>query len=175
EHLDLLVEAGLVRRETAPAAGRGRPGLRYSAEPRERADDPQAYRALASVLASELARRPDARAAATSACERWGEAAAATLPTARTDSDALDRLVDLLDDAGFAPSRSVSSPEAIQLHRCPFGSLARERADVVCNVHLGLMRGALRELGSPLDAVSLQPFVRPDLCLAHIGARTHDD
>jgi predicted ArsR family transcriptional regulator len=42
EHLDLLVEAGLVRRETAAAAGRGRPGLRYVAEPQERADDPQA-------------------------------------------------------------------------------------------------------------------------------------
>lgn len=176
EHLDLLVEAGLVRRETAAAAGRGRPGLRYVAEPQERADDPQAYRALASVLAAELARRPDAGAAARNAGGRWGAAAARALPAASTmaEPDPVDRLVDLLDDAGFAPSRATTAPDEIELHRCPFGSLARERADVVCNVHLGLMRGALRELGAPLDAVSLQPFVEPDLCLAHLGAR-HDD
>jgi hypothetical protein len=33
------------------------------------------------------------------------------------------------------------------------------------------MRGALEELGSPLDAVRLEPFVEPDLCLAHLGPR----
>jgi predicted ArsR family transcriptional regulator len=174
EHLDLLVDAGLVRRETAPAAGRGRPGLRYVAEPQERTEDPRAYRALASVLATELARRPDAGPAARSAGERWGQAAARALPgVGVAEPDAVDRLVDLLDDAGFAPSRSTATPDEIELHRCPFGPLAHERGDVVCNVHLGLMRGALRELGAPLDAVSLQPFVEPDLCVAHLRAR-HD-
>lgn len=177
EHLDLLVDADLVSRDAAPAAGRGRPALRYSAQPRQRAEDPHAYRALAQVLAAELAQRPDARSAATTAGERWGRTAARSLPleaAPKGAGDAVDRLVDLLDHAGFAPSRESTRADEIALHRCPFGSLARERADVVCGVHLGLMRGALRELGAPLDAVSLEPFVEPNLCLAHLGARRDD-
>lgn len=82
--------------------------------------------------------------------------------------DAVGRLVDLLDDSGFAPERSSGAGDAIRLRRCPFGSLAHSRRDVVCGVHLGLMQGALEELGEPFGDVRLEPFVRPDLCLAHV-------
>jgi predicted ArsR family transcriptional regulator len=174
EHLDQLVDAGLVSRETASPSGRGRPGLRYTAERAAADEDPQAYRALASVLAAELALRPDADEAATSAGERWGARAAERMMPAATARDGVDRLVELLADSGFAPERPESPDAPILLHRCPFGPLARERRDVVCNVHLGLMRGALRELGAPLDAIGLEPFVEPNLCLAHVGARTDD-
>ncbi len=174
EHLDQLVAAGLVSRATAAPAGRGRPGLRYAATPLGREDDPQAYRALASVLATELASRPDAREAATNAGERWGAGAARIGPAMQPGADAVDGLVDLLDEAGFSPRRSAADPRTIELHRCPFESLARERGDIVCNVHLGLMRGALRELGAPLEAVSLEPFVASQLCLAHLGPRAND-
>jgi len=172
EHLDQLVEAGLVTCRTAAPAGRGRPGLRYAAERSNAEADPHAYRALAGVLAAELAGRDDAIEAAIRAGERWGgRAAEATTPVGGAD-EAVDRLVGMLDGLGFAPERDPGATEApIRLRRCPFGSLARERGDVVCNVHLGLMRGALRELGSPLDAVSLEPFVEPDLCVAHLGSR----
>jgi hypothetical protein len=50
--------------------------------------------------------------------------------------------------------------------------LARDDGEVVCGVHLGLMRGILRELGAPFDAISLEPFVEPALCLAHLGGRS---
>jgi hypothetical protein len=30
------------------------------------------------------------------------------------------------------------------------------------------MRGALRQMGAPLDAAALEPYVEPDLCLAHL-------
>ncbi len=174
EHLDQLVDAGLVAREHAAPAGRGRPGLRYRAAADATDDDPQAYRALASVLANELARRPDAIASARSAGEHWGRAMARGSDTTLNRADAVARLIELLDEAGFAPETSVDAAQPIRLRRCPFGSLAHERGDVVCGVHLGLMRGALRELGAPLDAVSLEPFVEPDLCLAHMGAPTDD-
>ncbi len=170
EHLEQLMAAGLVRRETAQPAGRGRPGLRYIASGPSGADDSAAYRALAGVLAAELASRPAARQAAIGAGERWGHRAAERLPSAPKASDAIARLVNLLDDAGFAPERPATAQQSIRLRRCPFRPLAQERGEVVCNVHLGLMRGALRELGAPLDALSLEPFVEPDLCLAHLGA-----
>lgn len=171
EHLDQLVAAGLVVRDTAQSSGRGRPALRYLAQPEAGEEDPQAYRALAGVLANELAQRPDAPTAATKAGERWGHALAYGLPSTPTDGDAVARLVSLLDDAGFAPEAPDGSGNTIRLRHCPFGTLARDRRDVVCAVHLGLMRGALHQLGAPLEAVGLEPFVEPSLCLAHLGAR----
>lgn len=174
EHLEQLVGAGLVIRESASPSGRGRPGLRYLAEPSTSEEDPQAYRALAGVLADELARRPDANDAAMNAGEGWGRTMASGRAAARTPNVAVSRLVELLDDAGFAPEPSTDPTEPIRLRHCPFDSLAHRRGDVVCRVHLGLMRGALRELGAPLDALSLEPFVEPDLCLAHVRARIND-
>jgi len=171
EQLDQLVGVGLVARSIAPPAGRGRPGMRYVAEPENGDPDPSAYRDLARVLADELARQPDAAGSATQAGERWGRTllgGAAPTPTA---AGAIDRLVMLLDDAGFAPERPAGPRDSIRLRHCPFGPLAREQPAIVCGVHLGLMRGALRELGAPLDAVRLEPFVAPELCVAHLGSR----
>src|SRR5664279_996073 len=42
QHLDQLVEAGLAVRDTAPSVGRGRPALRYAAEPGSDEQDPAA-------------------------------------------------------------------------------------------------------------------------------------
>ncbi|HEY3524393.1 MAG TPA: helix-turn-helix domain-containing protein, partial [Candidatus Limnocylindrales bacterium] len=162
EQLEPLVAAGLVSRSAAAPAGRGRPSLRYTAAPTR--DDAAPYRELARVLAEELGGRPDATERAVDAGERWGRQAAETptagTPLPRDPATATDALVSLLDANGFAPEPAPDGG-VIRLLRCPFGQLARERSDVVCGVHLGLMRGALRELGAPLDAVRLEPFVEP--------------
>jgi predicted ArsR family transcriptional regulator len=168
QQLDLLVEAGLVARTTASPAGRGRPGLRYTALPEHEDPDESAYRELARVLADELAMQPEPVPGAIRAGERWGRQLVAGVPATSGETDATGRLMAVLDDAGFAPERVADAPEAIHLRRCPFAALARQRPDVVCSVHLGLMRGALRALGSPLDAVTLEPFVAPDLCVARL-------
>ena len=169
EHLDQLIDAGLVSSTTERPAGRGRPRLSYVVRQDADEPDPGAYRALAGVLAEQLAGAPDARAAAVSAGERWGRSLVED-PTAPIDEpEAIGRLVGLLDDVGFEPDRSVEPGEPIRLHHCPFGSLAVERSEVVCGVHLGLMRGVLGRLGASLSAVTLEPFVAPDLCLAHLG------
>lgn len=172
EQLAVLVVAGLVVREVAPPAGRGRPSLRYRAKVAGDASDEPDYRALAGVLADQLARLPDATVASLNAGVRWGRSMIAGRPGATVETDAVDRLVELLDEVGFAPEAPTLPGGPIRLHHCPFESLARERGNVVCGVHLGLMRGALAELGAPIDAVGLDPFVRPDLCIAHLGART---
>jgi predicted ArsR family transcriptional regulator len=170
EQLDRLVDGGLVERTGAVPGGRGRPSLRYAAT--SIADeDATPYRELARVLADELARLPDPATTATAAGQRWGRSLVDGEDPATTPDEALERLVALLDEAGFAPEPTTSPDEPIRLHRCPFGSLAHDRSDVVCPVHLGLMRGALHELGAPLDAVRLEPFVEPGLCLAHLGGR----
>jgi hypothetical protein len=45
---------------------------------------------------------------------------------------------------------------------------------VVCTVHLGLLRGALRRFGVPprqARLAGLRPFVEPELCVADIPLR----
>ena len=170
-HLQQLIDAGLVLHETARSIGRGRPAVRFRANPDGADDDPEPYRALARVLTEQLAARTDAGAQARAAGERWGRSLAVDLPVAETAQDGLERMIELLDDAGFAPERPDASSTTINLRRCPFGTLAVGRERVVCGVHLGLMRGALRTVGAPLDATRLEPFVRPDLCVAHLEAR----
>lgn len=174
EHLRLLVDAGLVTCELAPPAGRGRPGLRYSADPAatDVGDDPRPYAQLAAALADQLAGAEHPASQAVEAGARWGRAVAAGMPPAATEPDALARILELLEQSGFEPEAPARTGEPIRLHRCPFGRLAVDRQPVVCGVHLGLMRGALESLGAPLDATGLEPFVEPNLCLAHLGARS---
>lgn len=172
EHLRQLIEAGLVSRSVSPPAGRGRPSLRFVANADSAVDeDPQPYRALAGILAEELESRPDGAASAKVAGERWGRAMAATMPPARTTSAAMGAMVTLLDAMGFGPDAPDSPGEPIPLRRCPFGALPVGREGVICGVHLGLMRGALHQMEAPLQATRLEPFVRPDLCLAHFRSR----
>ncbi|HEY8951402.1 MAG TPA: hypothetical protein VIP78_02435, partial [Candidatus Dormibacteraeota bacterium] len=57
----------------------------------------------------------------------------------------------------------------ILLHRCPFREVAESNQQVVCAVHLGMLKGALTEMGAPLEATRLDPFVEPTLCVAHLG------
>jgi len=170
QHLDELVAVGLVRRETAPPRGRGRPGLRYAAA-RETATAAAGgpERALAAALAGELGQRRGGPAIALAAGERWGRSLAGG--TAASAADSLARLLEVLDGAGFSPE-AVAPPRAagpsIRLRSCPFGTLAVEHG-VVCQVHLGLMRGVLRELGGNLETSSLEPFAEPDACLARLA------
>jgi predicted ArsR family transcriptional regulator len=75
----------------------------------------------------------------------------------------------LLAEAGFAPEPLAPGDDEVRLHACPFLPLEPRRLPAVCGIHLGFLRGALRELGSSRDAVSIEPFVRPDLCVARLG------
>lgn len=172
QHLDQLVEADLVTCRAASPTGRGRPGLHYSATPASDEQDPEAYKALASVLAEQLARAPDGTRMALTAGERWGRELAreATATAPAPEAAPIERLVELLDRTGFAPDTAATADGPIGLRHCPFGALARDQGEVVCGVHLGLMRGILQELDAPFDATRLEPFVTPGLCLAHLGS-----
>lgn len=169
EQLQLLMDAGLVVSESTTPCGRGRPAHRYRARPDPGGEEP--YRVLSRVLVEELGRSPDAGPASTSAGERWGRAMTDSMGAPMAEGDAIRRLIGILDDAGFEPEAPADPTAPIRLRRCPFEALAHDNQTVICGVHLGLMRGALRALGAPLDAVRLEPFVEPGVCLAHLEAR----
>lgn len=172
EHLQLLADAGLVTREVVSSGSRGRPAIRFTLQPDALAAEARPYATLSRVLADQLAELPNASVAARRAGRRWGKAMAAGMLPAPTPEAATERIVELLDEAGFAPEAPIAPGATIRLRNCPFGALAVGREPVICGVHLGLMQGALREMAAPLEATSLEPFVSPDLCLAHFAGRT---
>lgn len=102
--------------------------------------------------------------------------AAVPAPTARgverTAGAQVEALCAHFRRLGFDPDAScVDDPGAplLLLRRCPLLDLARERADVVCAVHLGLARGVLDGVGGPLTATSLEPFGQAGACVLRLA------
>jgi predicted ArsR family transcriptional regulator len=126
------------------------------------------YRLLAQILLSRLAADgAEGRENAAQAGREWGRFLVDRPPPFQrlTEEEAAGRLTALLDDLDFAPK---PSGDVIRLRHCPFLELAEEYGPLVCDVHLGLMQGALTELDAPVEAHRLEPFAEPGACLAHL-------
>lgn len=186
-HLDQLMDAGLVESEVQERKTPGRPRLLFHATSTRGAGPEDSYKVLAEILASGIRDgEPAPGAVAAKAGRRWGQRLEQQGGTSAEPLDsgrALDRVVALLDEVGFAPrvsnattARTLSgatgnaagNATVIEVHQCPFYDIAREHTDVVCAVHLGLIQGALDQMQAPPSTVRIEPFVRPDLCLVHI-------
>ena len=198
-HLDQLESAGLVQRRTARENRPGRPRVVYALSASLRAADAreQLIEVLANALGDPVSAdghpRRRGRAAAVAAGERWADAMeqrehADSGPAASVGpggGDPVHDLVDVLDSLGFAPE---ATGDEILMHECPFRAAARERPDVVCAVHQGLVERMLastpangaRMLASAADdttdvpasaqrTATLLPFVQPDLCVVRLG------
>lgn len=170
-HLAILEDAGLVTSSPRRGQGRGRPAHVFQATDRAEEElEDNGYVILAQVLADHVAANsPDPVAASERMGEAWGHRSVqASEPALDLDEAAgIDQVVALLDDVGFAPQLDDGDPghPRLLLHRCPFRELAQEHQDVVCSIHLGLVRGAFDELGVDVEVVDLQPFVEPRLCI----------
>lgn len=174
DHLELLSQAGLVEHTPEKRTRPGRPRMLYNAAPREtRSPGAEGYRFLAEVLASFIEATVDHPVAAAEKAGRvWGrymvDRPAPFLQAAL--SQVVEQLVTALAELGFAPEeRQQEKGILIRLHDCPFRDLARTRGDVVCSVHLGILRGMAEELGGSVSVDDLQPFVEPSLCIAHLS------
>lgn len=173
-HLDALVDAGLVERATEERAQPGRPRTLYTAVPGSARTGRRSYRLLAQILASYVANESKHPAdSARAAGEEWGRyLTERPAPFERVDaSRATSQLVETLDEIGFAPEAVTRGRKRqVLLHQCPFREAAEQNREVVCAVHLGLMRGLLTELDAPVQAERLDPFVEPSLCVTHLGS-----
>ncbi|MGV8967822.1 MAG: helix-turn-helix transcriptional regulator [Cellulomonas sp.] len=166
EHLAALTDAGLVARGRTAPHGRGRPASTYLATEAEQVPGGAEYAGLAAALASTIhhtsrSPRQDAIVAGT----EWGRELARSRPGpgAAHDVDPRGRVVRLLTDLGFAPRTTTGSP-AVRLTRCPLLETARAFPDVVCAVHLGIVRGALGAYGADPEGAELHPFSEPGAC-----------
>jgi len=173
-HLDALAGLGLARRERAEPAGRGRPGWLWSAA----RSAPGEYAGLATALARTVHRTSaDPAGDAIEAGRAWGHELAAARPAGGADVPVRARVRELLAGLGFGPERAQADARTdtgttLRLTRCPLLDVARELPDVVCNVHLGLVGGALEEYHSDDVDAELVPFAEPGACLLHLRTVT---
>jgi predicted ArsR family transcriptional regulator len=172
-HLDALVSDGLVVRGREARDSPGRPQVTYAAAAGSPTVTGRRYRLLADTLATFLTEQlADPSAAAVKTGRAWSRSL--SLPERRrgrtAEDDALDVLVGSLDSLGFE-SRVVRDATSLRIavSHCPFLEVAEEHEDVVCGLHLGLMRGVLEQRESSLEVQDLEPLVEPSLCLAHLS------
>jgi predicted ArsR family transcriptional regulator len=175
-HLEALVEAGLAARGPEDREAPGRPKIAYRAV----GDGPggrRRYRLLAEMLTSLItASMPEPGNAAEEAGREWGAYLTEQPPPYQRPSAAaaITKLTAIMDELGFAPQAEVGTDDGqsrLCLHQCPFREVAKHHQDVICSLHLGLMRGALDQMRAPVSADRLDPFVEPSLCVAQLTAR----
>jgi predicted ArsR family transcriptional regulator len=157
-HLDGLRERGRVTRlkDASSVRGRGRPAWTYVARQAP-------YAALAEALAAGLELGGDLTTsdAATRGGRAWGERLTAHLGLQQAEP--MERVLLTLEHVGFKPE--VGDDGTVRLTHCPFLDAAHAHPEAVCNVHRGLVEGAL---GGSIDDDSLRPFAEPGACVVHL-------
>jgi predicted ArsR family transcriptional regulator len=177
EHLDALVSRGLAVRARSEPSGRGRPAWRYRAVDPASDTDGSEYAGLATALAAHLHRTStEPWQDAVAAGEGWGRdlARRGRPPEGTSSQAARRRVVELLDQVGFAPQADERATTA-RLTRCPLLGTAKKFPDIVCGVHLGIVRGALEEYGADGDRTELLPFAEPGACRLHLSLSPAED
>jgi predicted ArsR family transcriptional regulator len=174
-HLDLLTDVGLVTSRTDKSGTRGRPRQLYAPASRiSAAGGHTGYQLLSSILAAHWAGDRDERVQrAEQAGWVWaGERKPADRSTVApaTLTDAAVHVNAVFAELGFDPELARDREILqIRLHACPFRAVAATHPEVVCSIHLGLLRRILADVDGPPAAVSLRPFVQPHLCIAQIS------
>ena len=181
-HLQALVASGLVARRglRRPHGSRSWACLVLPCLPSR---GRRQYRLLSVMLASLIeGTMPEPAAAAEAAGREWGAYLAEQPPPFQRPSAAegIAKLTGIMRRLGFEPHAgaveaaeggAVDGQYRLLLRQCPFVEVAREHRDVICALHLGLMRGAFTRMRAPVTADGLDPFVQPGLCVARLTAR----
>jgi predicted ArsR family transcriptional regulator len=177
EHLEALREQGFVVRSAARPHGRGRPAWRYAVAAGPSPDAVAEYAGLATALVEHIHHTSaDPHRDAVAAGVAWGRRLSREhpLPVRHNAASARRQVLDVLEDLGFAPQDDQRSTEAV-LTRCPLLDTATRYPDVVCGVHLGIVRGAIAGYDLPPDGVDLHPFSEPHGCQLHLGTVEQED
>lgn len=173
-HLEALATAGRVVRVSEPRTTRGRPRMLYAAADSSPPIAGRRYRLLAEMLATFVQEQlADSANAIEQRGRAWGRALPMAVQPAGMDpaQRAAASLVETLTDVGF-DSRIVAEGRElhVEVSHCPFLEVAEGHRDVVCALHLGLMRGVLEEMDTSLEVRELRPLVEPSRCLAHLSS-----
>lgn len=159
EHLDALVKADFVLAASSKPEGRGRPAIRYRANP-ARGSRERAYVDLANELSRAVGKLPDAERAAIAVGRDWGGR------MINQDPDALSEgVVSWLRRQGFSPE---AEDGLVLLRQCPFIEAARQQPGVVCAIHLGILEEFVARSGQSQQLV-LTPEFEERQCRLQMG------
>lgn len=153
-HLAYLEKSGLITTTTQKEATSGRPAKLYSITDAGRrvcaTNETEQVRVDAITrLAAHIAQTDNAATTSYEIGKKWGESERAKVDN--NPEEALTR-------QGFAPSRTKNEGE-FDLLACPLIDAARESPEVICNMHLGYLEGAI-----PTAHSTLTPFASPRGC-----------
>lgn len=191
-HVAMLEEVGLVIGEARASGERGRPRRLYrdtrpvtgraadqdAGDVGDAVDDVEHHRLLAEIMAAAIAQgatgNPEDLALV---AEAWGRhlMQARSSRVGGSEDDAVSELANLLDELGFAPELQYAptgEPARLLMRPCPFHDLSRRYQQVVCPIHLGIMRGALQRAGGDMTTDTLVPYAEPGACIAHLATTT---
>jgi len=173
-HLDALETDGLVVRTAEQRTSPGRPRALFTAASNSPVVAQRSYQLLAEMLTSFVSDQlPEPAAASQAAGMAWGRYLAEPTPPFQRvgEEEAIDALVDRLGHVGFE-SHTEDEDEGgglrLEISHCPFLEVADRHRDVVCSMHLGLMKGLLEQMQAPISAETLSPLVEPGRCIAHL-------
>lgn len=158
EHLDALADAELVSSERLPPSGRGRPAIAYAARNRNSVlRGTKEYVALVDALVTQLKRTShDLEADSMAVGRAWAE----DLSVDGTPEEKLRSM-------GFEPV--VEAENQLLLETCPVLAAAKANPEVVCRIHLGLLRTMVGE------ETDLEPFVENGCRVRLAASSTTED
>ncbi len=183
-HLELLVVSGYATRQIEERDVRGRPRVLYravdsGAHDRAAVDEAvqsaEGYRALATALAAELARlAPTSQEAADAAGRYWATAMArdGRLSPVGAADEAIATVGAVFEELGFEVAAEPLG-DRLYLSNCPYLDQVKVYRGV-CDVHLGLLRGAFAETGDRVRVTDVTVEARPGLCVAHLAPPGED-
>ncbi len=169
-HLDALTAAGLVERQIEHRDVPGRPKVLFRAA---RISRDASFENLAQVMVRNFAGGlQDRSERAVEAGVAWGEKLRGELVELDPSRQPLERLVDGMAWLGYEPELAHDPELVLNLRPCPYASIASEDPDVVCQLHLGLMRGILGP-DQPWEVVSVEPWAEPTTCRVTMLQHSH--
>ncbi len=170
-HLDALTAQGLVAREPEQRTMPGRPRVLYRALDGHR---DHRYQDLAGAMVRHFAGPMEDRAdLARQAGEAWGAELRRESLRNEPQQDPVQRLVGCMAGLGYSPQLQDGGALLV-LRPCPFAEVAGADPDVVCQLHLGLIRGVLGD-DQPLRVGALRPWVTETRCEADLHAEEGAD
>ncbi|MBM7829828.1 putative ArsR family transcriptional regulator [Agromyces cerinus] len=160
EHLQRLIDDGFVTAHPEHRTSRGRPRMLYSAATGNIDEmNRPALRRLRNAIERNAVERP-----------------AGSRDDGGLGRDAMrqiDALSDHLDQCGFDQDldRAQLTAEQVEVNLagCPFQSMVDEHGDVVCSVHLGVIRSVLTHADGPIEARELLPLTATGCCTLQLA------
>lgn len=159
-HLDVLLATKAISRQPRSSARRGRPRWLYGMT----AAAPTPYQQLAEVLAAELSQIGDDAPARVA--DLWAHLLPPLAP-AQSPDEAVKEAAAALDQLGFSTSVNPAG-DTITVTDCPYAALVEDNP-IICNIHASLVARVLAQIGQPVTLDSMDVWVRPGLCQAHLS------